>query len=61
MGREAAKELIMLFAVLGLIVAGMLAFNNKFRDHEGDAERAWYYERVAPPARQPEVPQRTTR
>jgi hypothetical protein len=46
---EAAKDLIALFVVLALIVAGMIAFNKQFRDRSGDAEKDWYYERVAPP------------
>ncbi len=49
MTKEAARDLIGLFLVLGMIVAGMLAFNKKFRDPQGDAQKDWYYERVAPP------------
>lgn len=54
MTNEAAKDLVMLFLTLALIVAGMIAFNKQFRDPGGDAQKDWYYERVAPPgARKP--------
>lgn len=49
MTSEAAKDLVMLFLVLALIVSGMIAFNKHFRDPGGDAQKDWYYERVAPP------------
>lgn len=60
--KESAKDLLGLFLVLALIVAALLAFNEKFRDTAGDEEKAWYYERIAPPgSRKPDAPQRQTR
>ena len=49
MSKETARDLIGLFLVLGMIIAGMLAFNKKFRDPQGDAQKEWYYKRIAPP------------
>lgn len=49
MSKETARDLIGLFLVLGIIIAGMLAFNKKFRDPQGDAQKEWYYQRIAPP------------
>ncbi len=43
---EAGRELILLFMVLGLIVAAMLFFQKQWRDLAGDAEREWYYKHV---------------
>lgn len=40
---------MLLFLVLALIIGAMLAFRKQFRDTEGDAQRDWYYQRVAPP------------
>ncbi len=49
MTKDAARDLIALFITLALIVAGMLAYNKKFREPNSDATKDWYYERIAPP------------
>lgn len=49
MNKDSAKDLMLLFLVLALIIGAMLAFRKQFRDTEGDAQRDWYYQRVAPP------------
>lgn len=55
--KEAGKDLVLLFLTLGLIVAGLLAFNKAFRDPSASRENDWYYERVAPPGtRNPSAP-----
>lgn len=43
---ESGKELIMLFLVLGLIVASMMFFRQQWRDPGGESEREWYYKHV---------------
>ena len=61
MTRESAKDLIGLFLVLAIIIATMLAFQKSFRDPEGDTQKNWYYENIAPPAKGQGAPQRSTR
>lgn len=53
MTREAAKDLIGLMLVLALIVGAMLMFRKQFRDPAGEAERDWYYQKIAPGHRDP--------
>ena len=43
---ESGKELMMLFMVLGLIIAGMLFFKQRTQADGGDPEREWYYKHV---------------
>lgn len=43
---EAGKELILLFVVLGIIIASMLFFRKQWRDTDGESERQWYYQHV---------------
>lgn len=47
--KDAARDLIGLFLVLALIIAGMLSFRKKLQDPQDEAKKDWYYERIAPP------------
>lgn len=47
---ESARDLLGLLVVLALIVAGMIFFTNRMRDPQADAQKDWYYERIAPPS-----------